>query len=247
MANSMAACSTGSGTKRDGNGSAPLSVGVVVPVYNEARRLGEMLGRLRDVIRSARVIVVDGGSSDGSAAIAESCFPTLRSPAANRGLQMNLGARELETDVLLFLHADSRLPGGFEELIRGALNDPKSVGGCFRLAFDADRPLLRFYSWCTRFPGRFFHFGDQGFFVRRGVFEAMGGYRELVFMEDVDLLRRLRRFGRFVIVGGEITTSARRFLRKGVLRQQLRNVLIVALFELGVPARILIRMYPPVR
>ena len=243
----MAACSVVPASERGGCCPGPLSIGVVIPVYNEARRLGVTLGHLAGTLRTARVVVVDGGSSDDSATIAESHFPTLRSPVANRGLQMNLGARELDTDVLLFVHADSRLPDGFEELIRLSLYQPEAAGGCFRLAFDADRTMLRFYSWCARFPGRFFHFGDQGIFVRRSVFDAMGGYRDLVFLEDVDFLRRLRRHGRFVILGAEITTSARRFLRKGIVRQQLRNAIIVALFELGVPARILIRLYPSVR
>jgi GT2 family glycosyltransferase len=83
--------------------------------------------------------------------------------------------------------------------------------------------------------------------VRREVFDAMGGFRAMPFLEDVDFLRRLRRYGRFVVLPAAVVTSARRFLRRGAVRQQLRNILLVALFELGVPARRLARFYPHIR
>ena len=116
--------------------------------------------------------------------------------------------------------------------------------------------MLRFYGWCTRFPGRFLHFGDQAYFFRRQSFEALGGYREMPFLEDADILRRLqapgflglgRKLGKFVVLSAAVTTSARRFLHTGVVRQQLTNILIVTLFELGVPARHLARLYPHIR
>jgi rSAM/selenodomain-associated transferase 2 len=226
--------------------SAP-TIGVVVPVYNEAAILSRSLERLRATLEGEPVVVVDAGSRDGSAHIARRFFHTETEPEPNRGAQLNHGALCLSTDVLLFLHADSQLPAGFQALIRMALLDPDVVGGCFRLQFDVSRPLLRFYSWCTRFPGRFLHFGDQAFFMRREVFEKMGGYRRLPLLEDVDLLRRLRHQGRFVLLPVPVTTSARRFLRHGVLRQQLKNILVVALFELGISAERLAWLYPHAR
>ena len=222
-------------------------LGVVVPVYNEGRTLAASLDALRAITRTAQVVVVDGGSRDGSASVAAARFETLQSSEANRGLQMNLGASHLDCSALLFLHADTRLSAGFERKVAAALSEPSVAGGCFRLEFEPRSPMLDFYGWCTRFPGRYFHFGDQAFFVRREVFERMGGYRNLVFMEDVDFLKRLRRQGRFVILRDTVVTSARRFQRHGILRQQLRNALIVTLFELGVPVRLLARLYPPVR
>jgi rSAM/selenodomain-associated transferase 2 len=225
-------------------------------VLNEAAVLDRALVRLKRTAGAFPVAVVDGGSIDGSAEIARRYFPTATCSPANRGAQMNLGARHLDADVLLFLHADSELPADFATHIEMALADPRVVAGCFRLHFDEARPMLRFYSWCTRFPGRFLHFGDQGYFIRRRVFEAMGGYRELPFMEDVDFLRRLlapgflglgRRRGKFAVLPEAVTTSARRFLRTGIVRQQLLNILLVTLFELGVPARWLARLYPHIR
>jgi rSAM/selenodomain-associated transferase 2 len=226
--------------------SAP-TIGIVVPVYNEAAILSRSLERLRSTLEGEPVVVVDAGSRDGSVQIARRFFHTETEPEPNRGAQLNHGALCLSTDVLLFLHADSHLPQGFQTLIRTALIDPDVVGGCFRLQFDVSRPLLRFYSWCTRFPGRFLHFGDQAFFVRREAFEQIGGYRRLPFLEDVDFLRRLRQLGRFVLLPAPVTTSARRFLRHGVLRQQLRNILVVALFELGISAERLTWLYPHAR
>ncbi len=227
--------------------ASELSIGIVVPVYNEAAILAPALDRLRTLLLDEAVLVVDGGSSDDSAQIARMFFPTEICALANRGMQLNRGAQLLRSDVLLFLHVDSQLPTGFQSAIQQALSDPRVAGGCFRLQFDVARPMLRFYSWCTRFPGRFFHFGDQGFFVRRKVFEEMGGYERFPFLEDVSFLQRLRCRGGFKVLPLPVVTSARRFLRRGVVRQQLRNILLVTLFELGVSAERLARFYPHVR
>lgn len=221
-----------------------LSIGIVVPVFNEEALLEAAFKRLQRVAGAFPVVIVDGSSTDGSADTARHFFQTEIHREANRGAQLNRGAAFLGTDVLLFLHADTQLPEGFAYQVRRALRHPRVVGGCFRLAFDAPRLMLHFYSWCTRFPGRLFHFGDQGFFVRREVFERMGGFRELPFLEDVDFLRRLGRYGQFAVLPTPVVTSARRFLRRGIVRQQLRNVLLVMLFELGVPADRLARFYP---
>jgi rSAM/selenodomain-associated transferase 2 len=224
-----------------------VSIGIVVPVYNEAAVLAGSLEQLRHVIDREPVVVVDGGSNDDTAEIAARYFPVERASEPNRGAQMNRGAARLKTDVLLFLHADSHLPGGFQDEVRRAVSEGGVAGGCFRLRFDDDHAVLRFYAWFTRLPGRWFHFGDQAFFVRREMFERMGGFRELPFLEDVDFLRRLRRQGRFRIADSAVVTSARRFRQRGVVRQQLRNAALVALFEAGVPAKRLCGFYPHVR
>jgi rSAM/selenodomain-associated transferase 2 len=227
-------------------GASP-SIGIVVPVYNEAGILRSALARLRALVARESVVVVDGGSSDGSAEIAAEFFPVERSSRPSRGAQLNLGAARLETDVLLFLHADTALPAGFQQAIRSLLEDPRVVGGCFRLSFDDGHPVLAFYAWFSRFPARFFHYGDQAFFARRGIFRRMGGYRPLPFLEDVDFLRRLKREGRFRIAPLPVVTSARRFREVGVIRQEILNLGLTALFELGISAERLARFYPHVR
>ena len=229
------------------NQSAWFSVGIVVPTFNEAAILEAALERLREVARPCPTVVVDGGSADGSARVARRFFHTEVTGSPNRGAQMNRGARCLGTDVLLFLHADSQLPADFAEHIQAALRDSSVAGGSFRLAFDEPHPMLRFYAWFTQFPGRFFHFGDQAFFVRREIFERMGGFCDLPFLEDVDFLRRLRRYGRFAVLPTAVVTSARRFQKRGVVRQQVLNILLVALFELGLSAERLAGFYPHIR
>jgi len=237
--------------------SVDLSVGIVVPVYNEAAILASSLTYLRQMARDCPIVVVDGGSDDGSADIARRIVRTEVSPVANRGAQMNLGAHclaeESPVDVLLFLHVDTRLPQNFLSHIRAVLSPRQEVkGGCFQMQFDRRSPWLWFYAWCTRFRGRYLHFGDQAFFLRREVFEALEGYRELPLMEDVDLLVRLRRQEQggqegFVVLPASVLSSARRFLRFGAVRQQLLNLVLVVLYELGVSPHRLRRWYPPVR
>ena len=225
-----------------------LSVGVVVPVFNEAETLNYYLSRLYEVSRGrCPVVVVDGASTDGSVSVGRRFFHTESLSRPSRGGQLNHGALCLATDVLLFLHADSELPRGFDFYIRQALMDSNVVGGCFRLEFDVQHPLLKAYSWFTRFSGRLFHFGDQGFFVRNEVFQELRGFSPLPFLEDVDFLRRLKKYGKFVTLSIPVRTSARRFMRRGIVRQQLLNILLVALFELGVSAERLAVAYPHVR
>ncbi len=224
-----------------------LSIGIVIPVYNEKRILEAALERVQRIARGVQVVVVDGGSTDGTARIAARYFPTMVATPRGRGLQMNRGAAALDSDVLLFLHADSVLPEDFEAHIQRLLARPRAIGGCFRLRFDVESPMLRFYTSFTKFPGRFFHFGDQAFFVRREVFRRMGGFRDLPFLEDVDFLRRLRGKGKFAIAPIPVLTSARRFQIRGIVRQMLWNIAVVVLFELGVPAHRLARFYPPLR
>jgi rSAM/selenodomain-associated transferase 2 len=237
--------------KRDrlrGGEPADLSLGVVVPVLNEAGTLDYYLSRLYEVTRArCPVVVVDGGSTDASRSVARRYFHTETTVHASRGEQLNHGARCLLTDVLVFLHADTELPPDFDYYIRQGLAHSGVVGGCFRLEFDVAHPVLKAYSWFTQFSGRFFHFGDQAFFIRREVFCQMGGFSPLPFLEDVDLLRRLRKYGKFMTLPMPVRTSARRFLQRGVMRQQLINVLLVTLFELGVSAKRLAAAYPHVR
>lgn len=225
-----------------------LTVGIIVPVLNESSSLSYYLSRLCEINHGrCPTVVVDGRSTDGSAGIARRFFHTEIGSGPNRGSQMNQGTLCLSTDVFVFLHADSELPRGFDFYIRKALADQDVVGGCFRLQFQAAHPILSAYSWFTKFSSRFFHFGDQAFFVRADVFRQMGGFAPLPFLEDVDFLRRLKRHGKFVTLPAPVRTSARRYIRRGVVRQQLINVLLVALFELGVPAERLIAAYPHIR
>ncbi len=225
--------------------AASARVAVVVPALNERRCIERCLASVRAQEGEVEPVVVDGGSQDGTPAVAASLARVISAPRG-RAVQMNAGARATRGDVLLFLHADSRLVPGALAAVRSALSDPRVVGGTFSLRFEPETPLLRLYAACTRLGPRIFHYGDQGIFVRRDTFEALGGYRDLPLMEDVDFLRRLRRTGRTVLLPLPVITSARRFHRHGIVRQQLRNGALLALYLAGVSPRRLARWYEQV-
>lgn len=222
-----------------------MSVGitVVIPTLNEAGEIADAVAAVRG--GAEQVIVVDGGSTDDTIALARVagarvCF----SPGANRATALNTGAALARSDVVYFVHADCRPPPGFADDIRAALEDGAGAG-CFRMRFDSDHWLLRLSGWLTRVEVSLFRFGDQSLFVRRDVLRSAGGFDEaLPVMEDQDMVRRLRRRVRFVILPRPVTTSAREYRRGGVYRMQLFVYpLVVALFHLGMPPRRLARTY----
>jgi rSAM/selenodomain-associated transferase 2 len=194
---------------------------VVVPVLNEAAHLRALLPHLAARCPGAEVLVVDGGSEDGSRAVVAAA-PGVRGLTAGRGRarQMNAGARAATGDVLLFLHADTRLPDGAVAAVEAALADPAVVGGRFDIRIDSPRRLLAvvaaFMNARSRLTG--IATGDQALFVRRAAFEALGGYPDIPLMEDVELTRRLKRRGRLAALRLRVTTSGRKWEREGVLR-----------------------------
>jgi rSAM/selenodomain-associated transferase 2 len=219
-----------------------FSITAIIPVLNEAANLQTMLAALKQEAFDA-IIVVDGESSDESAAVARRAGTVVIRSARGRGRQMNVGAAYASTPVLLFLHADTRLPAGAVTLIERALRDPDVVGGCFRLSFETRSALLRFYGRMSHFETAVTTFGDQAYFVRAAVFKAIGGFPDWPFLEDVQLRRDLRQRGSFVKLPTRVVTSARRFNGEGTLRRQLLNGLILLLFHCGISARRLARWY----
>jgi rSAM/selenodomain-associated transferase 2 len=224
--------------------SALPQLSVIVPALNEAQELPGLLDSLLQLPGNCEMLVVDGGSSDASERIvcASSRVRWLTAPRG-RAAQMNAGARAARGESVLFLHADTRLPANAVARIVTALADPQVVAGSFRLRFEPNSMLLRLYALCSRLNFTITTFGDQGLFMRRSDFLQMGGYAPLPFLEDVEFQRRLRARGRFVKLPLGVTTSARRFRAHGVLRQQLRNVVLVALFLAGASPNSLKRYY----
>jgi rSAM/selenodomain-associated transferase 2 len=220
------------------------SIAVVIPTLNEAATLGALLGDLLGEEGDFSINVADGGSGDGTREVARR-FPGIAWVRAPRGraAQMNAGAAASRGDILLFLHADSRLPPDAFGRIRAALADPAVAAGSFCLGFDHDDPWLRAYARLSRLNHPLFTYGDQGLFLRRERFERIGGFRDLPLMEDVEIQRRLRRSGAFVKLRTPVVTSARRFLGRGVVRQQALNTGLVLLYHLGVAPHRLVRLY----
>lgn len=220
----------------------------MIPVLHESAVIGPLIRRLRTLPADGPVefLVVDGApEADTLAALNPAEAVPLRSPPG-RGVQMNVGAARARGGVLWFLHADTRPPRRAFHAISGALADPRIDGGAFDLAIDSPRPVFRVMertasrrSRLTRIP-----YGDQAVFIRRPVFAALGGFREIPLMEDVDLMARLRRSGRRIsILPDRVRTSPRRWERDGVIFGSLRNWTLVTLFALGVPPERLVRYY----
>ncbi len=221
------------------------SVSVVIPALNEA-------GCIAAAIRSARdagadeVVVADGGSADGTVDAARPLADAVISSARGRAAQMNAGARVSSGEILLFLHADTLLPAGAAGAIRAAV-DAGAVGGAFRvrLAATPGAPLAR--RALLRLTGRMIgararcsgvYTGDQGIFVARGAFQAIGGYPEIPLMEDVAMSRLIARRGRTALLPGAVVTSARRWERRGPVRTILLMWGLRLLHRLGMsPAR----------
>jgi rSAM/selenodomain-associated transferase 2 len=225
---------------------------IIIPVLYESTCIGGAVGRVRALKggQDAEVIVVDGDPEGRTLrALPEGGVRKLLGPMG-RGRQLNRGAQEASGDVLIFLHADTALPPEAFGRIGEVLRDGSVVGGAFDLQIDSPRPVFRpieraasLRSRLTRIP-----YGDQAIFLRRERFLALGGFRELPIMEDVDLMRRLKRAGgRIEILEECAVTSARRWETEGPLFTTLRNWTLVTLFLLGVEAERLARWYRPHR
>jgi rSAM/selenodomain-associated transferase 2 len=193
---------------------------VVVPVLNEAATLGAQLTALQELRgRGAELLLVDGGSSDGTRELARPLVDRLLEAPRGRAVQMNAGAQASQGEVLLFLHADTRLPPAADERLRSALV-AGAAWGRFDVRIDGRHRLLRvverMMNWRSRLSG--IATGDQAIFVRREVFIALGGYPELPLMEDIALSKRLKRLGRPACLRAVVVTSGRRWEQHGVLR-----------------------------
>ena len=218
-------------------------VSIIIPTLNEASVIEATLSHLTEQSAPFECIVVDGGSTDGTRDRARSAGASVLHTTQGRGPQLNRGAEAASGSLLLFLHADTRLPSGGLTQIRHALGLPSVSAGTFRLQFDESTPLLRFYAWCTRWPWIRLCFGDRGLFVTRQAFDAVGGYPDWPLFEDLEMAARLDAYGRFRFLNTAVTTSARRFRRNGPLQQQLRNLYLWLHYIIGTDPERLAHLY----
>ncbi len=218
-------------------------------MLNEERAIARTLEALSEGAHGAEIIVVDGGSADRSVAEARPRCTAVLSASRGRARQMNAGAAAAHGDVLAFVHADTIVPPSFARDIEAALADAAVVGGRFDVRLDDPAPLLRLIGWLISMRSRLSRTGtgDQALFVRREIFEQLGGYRDIELCEDLDLARRLKRAGRVACLRLCVVTSARRWRQGGVLATVLRMWLVRAAFLMGVPPARLARLYPDAR
>ena len=227
-------------------------ISVVIPTLNAERKLTQTLAALVPAVVDGIVqeaIVVDGGSTDETRIIAEAAGTHLIEAPRGRGSQLDAGARAARGDWLLFLHADTVLDPGWAEEAQGFIKRVQTgrrdeAAAAFRFALDDDGTMPRFIERVVALRCRLFGlpYGDQGLLISRRLYRRLGGFRPLPLMEDVDLVRRLKR-RELVMLQSRAVTSGERYRRDGYLARSLRNLGCMLLYYLHVPPRVLARLY----
>jgi rSAM/selenodomain-associated transferase 2/rSAM/selenodomain-associated transferase 1 len=219
-------------------------ISVIIPTLNEAAHITATLESLRKG-SPHEIIVVDGGSADETCAIAQISGASVIQSEPGRARQMNAGAARATGSVLLFLHADTLLPSDWTRAMQELLGQPGVVAGSFGFRVAESFTGRWLVEWTTNLRSRWFQnpYGDQTQFLRRALFEELGGFADLPIMEDYELNHRLRKLGRVVTAEAEAITSGRRWKRLGVVRTTLTNKMMITGFHLGVCPHKLARYY----
>jgi len=221
----------------------PSSLSVVVPVLNEFEQIADCLASLAPLRQSGvEIILVDGGSTDGTVELATSQVDQLICSSMGRALQMNAGAARSSAEYLLFLHVDTRLPEGFTyHWLEGA------SWGFFPVRLSGKHWLLRVVeqamSWRSRLSG--IATGDQALFVRRDLFEQLDGFPDISLMEDVAFSRELKRVAKPTVLGAPVVTSSRRWEQRGIFKTVLQMWCFRLAYAVGVSPQFLLRRYYP--
>lgn len=225
-----------------------MKISAVIPVLDEGQQINKMLDFLKVAAAGAlyEVIVVDGDPTGSTIRnVANSGVITLTAPKG-RATQMNAGAVRASGDILLFLHADTLLPKNAFTKIIEVLTDGRFIGGAFDLGIQNRRWIFQVIGWAASWKHRLTRvpYGDQAIFMLRSYFQELGGYPEIPLMEDVELMKRVKRNGgRIIILPQAVMTSSRKWEKDGVAYTIVRNWMIQTLYLLGMPAKRLVRYY----
>ena len=220
------------------------AISIIIPTLNEAENLPATLASIKSSV-DLEIIVVDGGSDDETLELANSFGVRLLTTTANRARQINAGGLAARSKVLLFLHGDTCLPPGFDSYVEDILAMPGIVAGAFRLGIDGSKFGLRMIELLANFRSRFFQmpYGDQAIFLRADLFHTVGGFPDMVIMEDFVLMKRIKKEGRIVIAPVPVTTSARRWRKLGILKTTLINQAVLLGYFFGSDHEKLARWY----
>jgi rSAM/selenodomain-associated transferase 2 len=230
--------------------TATEKISIIIPVLNEVGTIEKVLASTRSST-NVEVIVVDGGSVDGTFELVRSLGVKVLSSPTGRACQMNVGALAATGQIVLFLHGDTLLPPEFDTMVRAALKPPKQgyrktpVAGAFALQIDAPLRSLRLIERGVNWRSRFLQmpYSDQAIFLKTETFRQMGGFVELPIMEDFELMRRLKRLGHITIIPVPVLTSARRWLKKGIFQTTLINQIVILAYLLGVLPKHIVGWY----
>lgn len=220
-------------------------ISIIIPVLNEAAIIPENIAKLQ-YETEIEIIVVDGGSQDNTVELVQNLgVKVIYSPQTGRANQMNFGASLATGDILLFLHADTRLPDRYLDFVIKTLSNPETVIGAFKLAIDSPQKSLRFLEKMVNLRSRFLSlpYGDQAFFLKASIFREINGFADLPIMEDFELIQRLKKRGKVSIVPAKVITSGRRWQKLGVVRTTIINQLIILGYYLGISPKKLSHWY----
>ena len=223
-----------------------ITISIIIPTLNEAAHIGNLLKHIKETgspKNIEEIIVVDGGSTDGTLGMAKTLGAKIISSERGRAKQMNRGAALAKGHILYFLHADTYPPKDFDLYILNAVHH-HIASGCFRMKFDTSRKFLRFFAWFSRINNRLCRGGDQSLFVRKDLFLKTGGFNEkYIIYEDTEFIGRLYKMSKFKVLPQYVITSARKYEQIGTLKLQYHFGIIHLKNILGVGPEQLYRYY----
>jgi len=221
------------------------TVALVIPVLNEAKSLMHSIERLKALHDTYHVMFCDGGSHDDTCVLLQKySFNYCRSPRG-RALQMNTGAFSCDSDILIFIHADTTISSSDIELVKKAMQDESIVGGRFDVCLSGKNFAFRIIEWMINLRSRItgISTGDQCQFVRRSIFEEMSGFPEQGLMEDVEFSKQLKRYGKIACLKNKVVTSSRRWEENGIIKTVILMWKLRLLYWLGTPPEKLAEIY----
>ena len=219
---------------------------IIIPVLHEAKNINPLLEHLQELDENCEIIVVDGCPKRETIDNIRNKEIKKLISEEGRGRQMNTGAAIASGEILIFLHADTRLPVNALDRIRHSLQKKQYVGGAFDLSIRSDKLILKVIATCASLRSRLTRipYGDQAIFIRKDYFNKIGGYKEIPLMEDVELMKRIKKRGdKIYIFSDRVFTSPRRWEKEGIICCTLRNWIIIILYLIGISPDKLARYY----